>query len=185
MFSAILLWNIREMDGNHASDSLPEPTDHDTERLDRCISYLKEGSDFMAKATPLHLSLYNLFLNFAQDLRDKPPGPTAAEQFEILFPLRGWLFLIPTAIFDSEIRDVNHLVLFAFYNATVLAIRPFFPAAGCVFFRILSVEPIREIHKYFVYAQMMDKTEENRDVKEIMAEAVRLTGLAAEIADYE
>jgi hypothetical protein len=185
-FSTILLFNLRELD---ACTTFTPPSPHDIVRLDLCITHLRSASSFIHRATPLHIQLYNLLLTFALRVQSSPLNSpmTPDEQYEILFPLRGWIFLMPSAVLNTEVMDVNNLVCFAFYNATVLAIRPFFSEAVKFFYRVLHTEPLREIHRHFVYAEVVERgkgKEGEGEVGGILKEVVRLIGLCVEIADF-
>ncbi|KAE9372444.1 hypothetical protein N431DRAFT_504865 [Stipitochalara longipes BDJ] len=183
LFSTILLFNIRELD---SCTSFSPPSPRDTQRLNLCIAHLRSAAAFINRATPLHIQLYQLLLTFALRVQATPPSlaMTPDEQYEILFPLRGWIFLMPTAVLDSEVMDVNHLVCFSFYNATVLAIRPFFSEAATLFYKVLHTEPLREIHKHFVYAEMMEikrKEEEKEGAEREEESEAEVGGILSEV----
>ncbi len=92
---------------------------------------------------------------------------------------------MPSAVLNTEVMDVNNLVCFSFYNATVLAIRPFFSEAVKLFYGVLHTEPLREIHRHFVYAEAVERRKGSEGERgAILKEVVRLIGLCVEIADF-
>jgi hypothetical protein len=132
--------------------SLPPTTLHtnptERSRLDLCISTLHLSTPYMI-TTPEHANLHKGLSNFTENLRSFPPGPIAAKQFKLLYPLRGWLFWMPTGFLDMDKKDVHILLCFALFNATVLAVKPCFREVGLVFYRETQGAAVLEIERYF------------------------------------
>jgi hypothetical protein len=157
------------------STPLPNPTDRS--RLDLCISTLHLSAPYMS-TTPEHANLHKGLLTFTENLRNFPPGPTAAEQFKLLYPLRGWLFWMPTSFLEMDRKDVHTLLCFALFNATVLAVKPFFNQVGLVFYRETQRAAVLEIERYFSWllAREIEK-ERAEDTFEEMRKRERLRGI--------
>jgi hypothetical protein len=122
----------------------PHPNPTDRSRLYLCISTLHLSAPYMI-TTPEHGNLHKGLSNFTENLRSFPPGPTAAEQFKLLYPLRGWLFWMPTSFLDMDRKDVHTLLCFALFNATALAVKLFFREVGFVFYRETQRAAVLEI----------------------------------------
>jgi hypothetical protein len=127
--------------------STPHPNPTDRSRLDLCISTLHLSAPYMI-TTREYANLHKGLSNFTENLRSFPPGPTAAEQFKLLYPLRGWLFWMPTNFLDMDRKDVHTLLCFMLFNATVLAVKPFFREVGLVFYRETQRAAVLEIAGY-------------------------------------
>jgi hypothetical protein len=113
-------------------------------QLSRRSSIFHVQSDIAAPNPLQHSPLFrypyplkSTFSQFISSLIARDPVP----------PLR-----LTTAVVNTETMDINYLVCFTFYNATILAVRPSFLAAGTVFLRILRTEPIRDIYGYCLFS---------------------------------
>lgn len=80
------------------------------------------------------------------------PIITAEQQFDLLHPLRAWLFCLPIALLRRVRTDIDVMVLLAHYYAVCLGIQPFFPAIGAQYFGSMAIGPIEEIHKALVHS---------------------------------
>lgn len=88
-------------------------------------------------------------INFVQQLCNRVPVDNAEEQFEILHPLRTWLFFLPIDFLRRggvRRQDPRTMVLLAHYYGVALAVEPLFPAVGAAYFGTMSVGPIEKIH---------------------------------------
>ena len=131
--------------------------------------------------TEEHSRLNKALLDFTRNLQNFPPGPSPHEQFRLVYPLRGWLFWLPRSFLQVEKKDFHVLVCFAFYNATVLTVKPFFPAVGAVFYRNTQTTAIKEIYHYLLSLQRKDQSEGVKS-NENLGEALSLLGDCMEIA---
>ena len=181
IFAAPLLEHIREAD--QAPPVLPmpfRPQPGEAKRLQLCIDALHRAENFMT-TTEEHSQLHRGLLDFTRNLQNFPPGPSPSEQFKLVYPLRGWLFWLPRSFLQMEKKDIHVLVCFAFYNATVLAVKPFFPSVGAVFYRNTQTTAIQQIYHYLLSAQCKKEIQE-RSTNERLAEALGLVGDCMEIA---
>lgn len=181
IFSAPLIEHIREAD--HAPPVLSEPyrpRPGEAKRLQLCVDSLRLVESFMS-TTEEHLQLHKGLLDFTRNLQHFPPGPSPSEQFRLVYPLRGWLFWLPRSFLEIEKKDLRVLVCFAFYNATVLAVKPFFPAVGTVFYRNTQSIAIRQIYYYLLRCQRKDRMEGIKS-DEHLDEALSHVGNCMEIA---
>ncbi|KZF23639.1 hypothetical protein L228DRAFT_267618 [Xylona heveae TC161] len=85
--------------------------------------------------------------NFISTLGSTLPVTNAEEQFQLLHPLRSWLFWIPISFLNCPKTDLQVMAVLAHFYAAALAVEPLFPAAGVAYFSGLSVGPIEEMHK--------------------------------------
>jgi hypothetical protein len=83
---------------------------------------------------------------FLQSLRGVHT-PTNEELFEVLQPLRGWLFWLPTTMLQTSHSDSITMALLAQFYATALAVDPFFPILGGAYLGSLSSSPLEEIDR--------------------------------------
>ncbi|KAG9524827.1 hypothetical protein KCU93_g6168, partial [Aureobasidium melanogenum] len=68
-------------------------------------------------------------INFMQNLRISPPGPTADEQLQALYPIRHWVPWLPRSLISLSDREPLVLVFLAHYHMVVLAVESILPAA--------------------------------------------------------
>ncbi|CAD0110337.1 unnamed protein product [Aureobasidium uvarum] len=68
-------------------------------------------------------------INFMQNLRISPPGPTADEQLQALHPIRHWVPWLPRSLIRLSDREPLVLVFLAHYHMVVLAVESILPAA--------------------------------------------------------
>jgi hypothetical protein len=68
-------------------------------------------------------------INFIQNLRISPPGPTADEHLQALHSIRHWIFWLPRSLISLSDREPLPLVFLAHYHMVVLAVEAIIPAA--------------------------------------------------------
>lgn len=181
IFSAPLSEHIKEADHAPPILSMPyQPLPGEARRLKLCIDSLIRAETFMSTKQE-HSQLHKGLLDFTRNLQSFPPGPTASEQFRLVYPLRGWLFWLPRSFLEMEKKDLHVVVCFAFYNATVLAIKPFFPAVGTVFYRNTQTSAIRQIYHYLLSLQCQIQVKGTKKI-ETLDEAISHVGDCMEIA---
>ncbi|KAF8859731.1 hypothetical protein BDZ45DRAFT_349964 [Acephala macrosclerotiorum] len=178
MFSRILLQSLKDAEAEDANPIGPTPDDH--ARLNFCIVSLKKAEDFMTQTEEL-AALHKGLLSFTENLRNFPPGPKASQQYRIIYPLRGWLFWMPRSLMDMDKGDINTLVSFAYFSATSLAIKPFFPLARNVVFRQTQASAVKSILR-FLKMKLSSEGENFGPEKARLRQAVTLVEYAVTIA---
>jgi len=78
-------------------------------------------------------------------VRKVSPTHTAAQRFEMLNPLRTWLFWLPVMFLQQTGGSASALVTLAHYYTVALVVEPLFPEVGAAYFGSLSLGPIEEI----------------------------------------
>jgi len=68
-------------------------------------------------------------INFMQNLRISPPGPTADEHLQALHPIRHWIHWLPRSLTSLSDCESLPLVFLAHYHMVVLAVEAIIPAA--------------------------------------------------------
>jgi hypothetical protein len=84
-------------------------------------------------------------MTFVRGVRKVSPSHTAAQRFEMLNPLRAWLFWLPVMFLQQTRGSPSALVILAHYYTVALVVEPLFPEVGAAYFGSLSVGPIEEI----------------------------------------
>ena len=79
-----------------------------------------------------------------------------------------------------EKKELHVLVCFAFYNATILSIKSFFPDVGAVFYKNTQTAAIKQIYYYLLSVQGKGKIE-RREINEGLDEALSLVRDCMEI----
>ena len=75
------------------------------------------------------------------------PFTSEEQQFELIHPLRAWIFFLPVSFLRKMKHDPNVMVLMANFYGLLLAIEPLFPGVGSSYFGAISVAPIEEIQR--------------------------------------
>jgi hypothetical protein len=181
LFSELLARNIKEIDEYDAKERLgPQiPSEYDRTRLELFVSYLHSAEPFVQEMSDTRKTYFELLVKISVDTLHHPPSPSVMEQFEKMFPLGSQVKLLATQlVIETNIRDVNNLVLFALYFTTLEAIRPFFDAVSYIYPRDIDEEGVLEIWQYLLY--MLSVGDVGDGVSgERRKEAVRITGLLA------
>lgn len=181
IFSAPLVEHLKEADIPPRILSMPyHPLLREAKRLKICIDSLHRAESFMS-TTEEHSQFHKCLWDFTRNLRTFPPGPSQSEQFKIVYPLRGWLSWLPRSFLQMEKKELHVLVCFAFYNATVLSIKPFFPNVGAVFYRNTQTTAIKQIYHYLLSVQCKVE-KEGQEKNQDLHEALSLVGDCMEIA---
>ncbi|KAI5817316.1 hypothetical protein BZA77DRAFT_245301 [Pyronema omphalodes] len=87
-------------------------------------------------------------INFVQGLHEHIPVHSGEAQFELLHPLRTWLFFLPIDFLRA--KDDRVMVLLAHFYGVALAVEPLFPAVGAAYFGTMSVGPIEQIQRTLI-----------------------------------
>lgn len=92
-------------------------------------------------------------IEFIQSLYNQIPIPSAEDQFQVLHPLRTWLFFQPIDFLRRGQEEITGMVLLAHFFGVALAVEPLFPAVGAAYFGTMSVGPIEQIHQNLLVRQ--------------------------------
>tara|TARA_R110002060_G_scaffold27383_1_gene37230 strand:+ start:815 stop:1165 length:351 start_codon:yes stop_codon:yes gene_type:complete len=66
-------------------------------------------------------------MSFVRGVRKVSPSHTAAQRFEMLNPLRAWLFWLPVMFLQQTRGSPSALVILAHYYTVALVVEPLFP----------------------------------------------------------
>jgi len=91
-------------------------------------------------------------------------APTSEQLFEMLQPLRAWLFWLPTKMLQSRQPGSIAMAILAQFYATALAVDPLFPVLGGAYLGSLSTAPIEEIDRILSSRQADDPYDEDIQV---------------------
>lgn len=83
--------------------------------------------------------------NFIRSIKRVSASQTPAQRFEMLNPLRTWLFWLPIMYLQQARENPYALVVLAYYYTVALVVEPIFPEVGAAYFGSLSLQPIEEI----------------------------------------
>lgn len=100
---------------------------------------------------------------FLQGLRGLQ-NPTSEQLFEVLQPLRTWLFWLPTAMLQNPQSDSIAMAVLAQFYATALAVDPLFPVLGGAYLGSLSTLPVEEIDRILCNRQAANPYDEDVQV---------------------
>lgn len=106
-------------------------------QLQRVESHLKDDGEDVKAIQQL--------MSFVRGVRKVSPNHTAAQRFEMLNPLRAWLFWLPVMYLQQTRGSPSALVILAHYYTVALVVEPLFPEVGAAYFGSLSLGPIEEI----------------------------------------
>lgn len=84
-------------------------------------------------------------MEFLLDVRKISSKYTPAQLFEMLDPLRTWLFWQPVMFLQQTRGSTLALVTAAHYYTVALVVEPLFPEVGAAYFGSLTLKPIEEI----------------------------------------
>lgn len=92
--------------------------------------------------------VFDQLISFVSGLYETIPVFSEEDQFQVLQPLRTWLFFLPINFLGRRGRsEVHSMVLLAHFYAVALAIEPLFPAVGAAYLGTMSVGPIQQIDR--------------------------------------
>jgi hypothetical protein len=126
------------------SKSLTQPRKQDLEALQRAYGHLQHVETVLADSKEDSKAISQL-MSFVRGIRKVTPNQTAAERFEMLNPLRAWLFWLPVMYLQQARESPYALVTLAYYYTVALVVEPIFPEVGAAYFGSLSLQPIEEI----------------------------------------
>ncbi|KAI9751410.1 MAG: hypothetical protein M4579_006093 [Chaenotheca gracillima] len=121
-----------------------EPRQEDLAILQQVYQALRKVESYVSNNAEEAKGIDEL-MSLIRNLRLHLPVHSAAEQFKLLQPLRGWLFWLPISFLQRMDGDPSVLVVIAHFYAVALAMEPLFPEVGSAYFGSMSITPIEEI----------------------------------------
>lgn len=126
------------------SKKLSQPRKQDLDALQRAYAQLQKVETHLKENREDTKAITQL-MQFIKSVRKVSPSHTAAQRFEMLNPLRAWLFWLPVVFLQQTRGSPSALVILAHYYTTALVVEPLFPEVGAAYFGSLSLGPIEEI----------------------------------------
>jgi hypothetical protein len=123
---------------------LSQPRKQDLDALQHAYGQLQHVEAALA-AKKEDTKAIGQLMAFVRGIRKVTPSHTAAERFEMLNPLRTWLFWLPVMFLQQARGSPYALVTLAYYYTVALVVEPIFPEVGAAYFGSLSLGPIEEI----------------------------------------
>jgi hypothetical protein len=123
---------------------LSSPRKQDLESLSRAYAQLLRVETHLKENNEDPKAIQQL-MTFVRGVRKVSPSHTAAQRFEMLNPLRTWLFWLPVLFLQQSRGSPSALVILAHYYTVALVVEPIFPEVGAAYFGSLSLGPIEEI----------------------------------------
>ncbi|KAI9849154.1 MAG: hypothetical protein M1837_005384 [Sclerophora amabilis] len=123
---------------------ISEPRQEDVIMLQQVYSALRKLETFVSENLEESKRVDEL-MSLVRKLRLHLPVHSAAEQFKLLHPLRGWIFWLPISLLQCMKDEPSVLVIIAHFYAVALAVEPLFPEVGSAYFGSMSLRPIEEI----------------------------------------
>ena len=116
-------------------------------------------------------------VDFVQNLRISPPGPSPRDQFKVLHPLRSWILWLPVSFLSVVDRNPPTMVTLAHFYAVTLAVQLHLPSPGPAYFPKMRMEAIETLGEEM---KNIRQTTNPRGVDE----AIELMKFPCEIATY-
>jgi hypothetical protein len=126
------------------SKKLSNPRKADLDSLQRAYTQLQKVEVHL-KENGEDVKAIQQLMSFVRGVRKVSPSHTAAQRFEMLNPLRAWLFWLPVMFLQQTRNSPSALVILAHYYTVALVVEPLFPEVGAAYFGSLSLGPIEEI----------------------------------------
>jgi hypothetical protein len=126
------------------SKKLSNPRKQDLDSLQRAYAQLQKVEAHLKESNEEVKAIQQL-MTFVRGVRKVSPSHTAAQRFEMLNPLRAWLFWLPIVFLQQTRGSPSALVTLAHYYTVALVVEPMFPEVGASYFGSLSLGPIEEI----------------------------------------
>jgi len=124
--------------------SVTQPRKQDLEALQTAYNQLQTVERIMQDNREDSKGIAQL-MTFIRSVRKVTPSQTPAQRFEMLNPLRTWLFWLPVTYLQRSPANPFALVTLAYYYTVALIVEPVFPEVGAAYFGSLSLGPIEEI----------------------------------------
>jgi hypothetical protein len=126
------------------SKKLSSPRKADLDSLQRAYAQLQKVEVHL-KENNEDVKAIQQLMTFVRSVRKVSPSHTAAQRFEMLNPLRAWLFWLPVMFLQQTRGSPSALIILAHYYTVALVVEPLFPEVGAAYFGSLSLGPIEEI----------------------------------------
>lgn len=126
------------------SKKLSQPRKQDLDALQRAYTQLQRVEAYLKESKEDPKPITQL-MSFVRGVRKVSGNHTAAQRFEMLNPLRAWLFWLPVMFLQQTHGSPSALVILAHYYTVALVVEPLFPEVGAAYFGSLSLGPIEEI----------------------------------------
>jgi hypothetical protein len=125
---------------------LSNPRKQDLDSLQRAYAQLQRVEAYLKGNNEDPKAIQQL-MTFVRGVRKVSPSHTAAQRFDILTPLRAWLFWLPVMFLQQTkgSPSPSALVILAHYYTVALVVEPLFPEVGAAYFGSLSLGPVEEI----------------------------------------
>jgi hypothetical protein len=123
---------------------LSNPRKQDLDALQRAYAQLQKVEAHLT-ANNEDVKAIQQLMSFVRGVRKVSPSHTAAQRFEMLNPLRAWLFWLPVMLLQQTRGSPSALIILAHYYTVALVVEPLFPEVGAAYFGSLSLGPIEEI----------------------------------------
>jgi hypothetical protein len=123
---------------------LSNPRKADLDALQRACAQLQKV-EMHLKENNEDVKAIQQLMTFVRGVRRVSPSHTAAQRFEMLNPLRAWLFWLPVMFLQQTRGSPSALVILAHYYTVALVVEPLFPEVGAAYFGSLSLGPTEEI----------------------------------------
>lgn len=140
------------------SKKLSNPRKADLDSLQRAYVQLQEVEAHLRENAEDVKAIQQL-MSFVRGVRKVSPSHTAAQRFEMLNPLRAWLFWLPVMFLQQTRGSPSALVILAHYYTVALVVEPLFPEVGAAYFGSLSLGPIEEIARRLFSINVSQTTE--------------------------
>lgn len=126
------------------SKKLSNPRKADLDSLQHLYAQLQKVETHLKETGEDGKAIQQL-MSFVRGVRKVSSSHTAAQRFEMLNPLRAWLFWLPVMFLQQTRGSPSALVILAHYYTVALVVEPLFPEVGAAYFGSLSLGPIEEI----------------------------------------
>ncbi|KAH8815862.1 hypothetical protein F5884DRAFT_198179 [Xylogone sp. PMI_703] len=126
------------------SKKLSQPRKQDLDALNQAYAQLQKVEAHLKENREDPKAITQL-MSFVRGIRKLSASHTAAQRFEMLNPLRAWLFWLPVMFLQQTRGSPSALVILAHYYTVALVVEPLFPEIGAAYFGSLSLGPIEEI----------------------------------------
>jgi hypothetical protein len=109
------------------------------QQLQKVESYLKQcGGD---------VTQFSQLVALVKAARKISPLTSISQQFDLLQPLRQWLFWLPVQYLQQTRASPSALVTIAHYYTVALLMERLFPEIGAAYFGSMTIGPVEEIAK--------------------------------------
>lgn len=136
-----------------------QPQKKDLDSLEQAYVQLQKVERYFEEGEQTFKDAIQQLRLFIQRVREVSPHHTAAQRFEMLDPLRAWLFWRPVMLLKQFRASPSALMTVAYYYTIALVVEPLFPEIGAAYFGSLSLSPIEEIARQFYCTSPLQATE--------------------------